>query len=390
MFLETIQPAFLGMAGEEYKPKIRAVTPTMGRPAFLEGQYNQFVSMSARYGGLTEWVIVDVSPEPCEFLDTLEDPRVHYLHLPSRRREDMGALFAEHPELKSCVVGTAEEAISLHEDMLKLKAEKPAEYPPRITPLADWSLISLGEQRNISLRLDTGSKAPEIIVQLDDDDFYHPDYFKWAKKQMESADFVRQGCLFQHIAENDTWLQYQYKSDLPTKKIRTTGEVLEVIQPAELERRQAEGQMNREGFGFGLGFIYKASFINDMFAKNQMPFPAMSLYEDAILARRMVDAGAVLHFPKGDNPMICRILHSRKAGHGQANISQETRMHIEIPAADIKERFPDMHSGVKTMVAYNVDTANNHTNDAKDTAPQKPRHNATSMTMLPMGTGYGT
>lgn len=65
--------------------KVSVITPTHGRPEFLEKAYRVFRSQTHAD---KEWLVYDDSPEPHPMLSALRDPDVRYRHDP--RREPLG------------------------------------------------------------------------------------------------------------------------------------------------------------------------------------------------------------------------------------------------------------------------------------------------------------
>jgi len=345
------------------KPKIRAVTPTYNRSHFLINQYDQFDAMSRAYNGEAEWVIIDKSAEPNTYFSDLEDNRVVYIHLPTLDRRHLVEHLEElYPELAACVLPDAEAVQSKVGYLKALKEQAPEKYPPMIKEPENWNELSLGEQRNMSLALRTDGPRADLVVSLDDDDFYGPEYLNWVEGQLQNHDFIRQGDLFMYIQDCKGWVLYEFDSNSSTHKIKSTGELIETILPEEVRRRQAEGTFSREGFGFGLGFAYRMNIIDDIIAEGETVFPPISLYEDGFMLAGLEDRGADIHFPKSANPLVCRIMHSRMVGPDQQNISATTRMHTRFDKNQIRSLYPDMHEGVMSLVKHtnNSNPVNDH------------------------------
>jgi glycosyltransferase involved in cell wall biosynthesis len=112
------------------RPLISIITPTFGRPAFLERLITYVRSQSYENW---EWRILDDSPTPNHVLVDLEDPRIHYRHTKKR--------------------------------------------------------LSIGAKRNSLIQASLG----EIVVHFDDDDFYGPQYIDVMLGAMlrNEVDFVR-------------------------------------------------------------------------------------------------------------------------------------------------------------------------------------------------------
>ncbi|MFO1186934.1 MAG: glycosyltransferase family A protein [Alphaproteobacteria bacterium] len=94
-------------------PRVSLITPTYERRAFLEASHR---CVSAQTYRNWEWLILDDSAEPCRFLQHADARNIHYAHVSSR--------------------------------------------------------LSIGEKRNKLIEAASG----EIIVQIDDDDYYAPQY----------------------------------------------------------------------------------------------------------------------------------------------------------------------------------------------------------------------
>jgi len=109
---------------------VSVITPTFGRPDMLPAAYGLFRDQT--YPAL-EWIVIDDSPERCAFFDELDDPRVKYIHLGERQ--------------------------------------------------------STGSKRNLGISHSKGS----IIVQFDDDDYYHPQYVSAMVRSLHqgNADLVK-------------------------------------------------------------------------------------------------------------------------------------------------------------------------------------------------------
>ena len=63
------------------QPLVSIITPSHGRPQFLPLIYG---CVKAQQMGDYEWLVLDDSPAPSEFMATLADPRVVYMHVPDR------------------------------------------------------------------------------------------------------------------------------------------------------------------------------------------------------------------------------------------------------------------------------------------------------------------
>jgi len=58
-------------------PTVSLITPTYRRPAYLQAAYAAIKQQTVRD---FEWLILDDSPEPATFFQSLDDPRVRYRH----------------------------------------------------------------------------------------------------------------------------------------------------------------------------------------------------------------------------------------------------------------------------------------------------------------------
>jgi len=115
---------------------VSIITPTYGRAELLPLAYRMYTSQQD--SAAREWIVIDDSPQPSPFMQSLADPDVRYLYLPQRR--------------------------------------------------------TTGEKRNLAIDAARG----DIIVQFDDDDYYAPPYLKTMLHLMQSqqADFVKLSAFF--------------------------------------------------------------------------------------------------------------------------------------------------------------------------------------------------
>lgn len=116
-------------------PTVSIITPTWNREEFLPFAYHSFC---AQQDVSIEWIVIDDSNKPSAFISTLNDPRVTYLHLSSRK--------------------------------------------------------TIGEKRNIAIELSRG----EIIAHFDDDEIYGPNYISTMLEHMrlQEADFAKLSAFF--------------------------------------------------------------------------------------------------------------------------------------------------------------------------------------------------
>jgi len=120
----------------ETNPSVSIITPTYGRGALLPLAYRMYAAQQDI--ATREWIVIDDSPQPSQFMQGLADPDVRYVHLPGR--------------------------------------------------------LSVGEKRNLAIDAARGN----IIVQFDDDAYYAPSYLKAMLRVMQSqqADFVKLSAFF--------------------------------------------------------------------------------------------------------------------------------------------------------------------------------------------------
>ena len=173
----------------EPNPPVSIITPTYGREALLPLAYRMYASQQD--SAAREWVVIDDSPQPSQFMQNLADPSVRYVHLPRR--------------------------------------------------------LSIGEKRNLAIDAARG----DIIVQFDDDEYYAPSYLKIMLHVMQSqqADFVKLSAFFLYsfVYQKFGYWDLLNKTGLCFRWSAEDEEALVIRSPRELENTHLD-------FGFSYVF----------------------------------------------------------------------------------------------------------------------------------------
>ncbi len=171
-------------------PLVSVITPTFDRPAFLPRTYAQ---VQAQTVAPLEWVVVDDSEQPSEFMAALADPRVRYIHLPER------------------------------------------------TPL--------GEKRNIAV----GQSAGQIVAQFDDDDHYAPHYLQTMTSHLGDggADVVKLAGFFLY-SKVQRRFGYWDQTDKTAPQF-----VWSSSRNVELVKMPAGGERDQVHLSYGFSYVFK-------------------------------------------------------------------------------------------------------------------------------------
>jgi len=149
------------MSAEEL-PTVSIVTPTIGRKSLFQLPLWNFMHFDYPAEKL-EWIIVDEGPEPVRDL-LPDDPRIKYYYF-------------EEGEVKALYTQFREKLETMREKMKsqkKKKGKKKVKARALLNIHKNWfhkGRIPLGMKRNLCASYATG----DIIVHMDDDDYYPPD-----------------------------------------------------------------------------------------------------------------------------------------------------------------------------------------------------------------------
>jgi len=166
---------------------VSVVTPTYNRPELLRKAYSVFDSQTY---APREWIVIDDSDAPHPFFENLDDPRVKYTYLNER--------------------------------------------------------MSTGAKRNLAIEQSSGP----LIAQLDDDDYYRPEYLAQMIGRLEKsgADLIKLSAFFvYHVPARK--LGY---CDLLNKQ----DNVFEFSPSGPVRFGKLDGESDREDNHLGYGFCY--------------------------------------------------------------------------------------------------------------------------------------
>lgn len=171
--------------------KVSIVTPTHGRERFLRLTH---AAVAAQTYSNLEWLVLDDSPAPSPYMQTVRDPRVQYRHSPER--------------------------------------------------------MTIGRKRNALAAASTG----RIIVQFDDDDYYHPRYVERMIARLAGGyDFVKLS----------GWYLYSvaYRAAAYWDLNRKTGRHYVWDPPRPVETRRisaaASADLAHNHLGYGFSYVYR-------------------------------------------------------------------------------------------------------------------------------------
>jgi hypothetical protein len=267
-------------------------------------------------------VIVDTSPQPARFAATLMDPRVHYLHLPDRRRLET---------LPRCwrALGRRHVIASCDELTRRIAALRATECD-RIRLPDDFVRPTIGEGRNLAAAVARELFDGEVVIShKDDDDFYHPGYLEFVATAMRDADWVKIRSFMVHLrsgAHAGRFGLYDYE--------RRHGPVILIEEGREesLERYTvyadaANSQPAEWGEApfFGLLFNYSVgawAAAGGFFPLNR----AEDIHFYRCLVRSAGERRLRLALVDAPSELVCRIHHTR---------SQRTLLHAFLPEPEV-------------------------------------------------------
>lgn len=205
---------FRHAAVEQSVPRVIWVCPTFRKDeephneayrARFEGLvslYEQFRTQNYP-GNKIELRIADASATPHPFFLKLRDPRVTYLHVPSRDPSLKSELQEKHPEAAPFLL-TNEELVSddmreriwcLHQYCSRKLDPESASMIPSIPDPYNVGRPSIGMKRNMLCALpftaDGGVNHPDIIISADDDDWRSADYTKNRVADLDGSDWTK-------------------------------------------------------------------------------------------------------------------------------------------------------------------------------------------------------
>jgi glycosyltransferase involved in cell wall biosynthesis len=228
------------MTNEPSAEPVSVVTPTYGRADLLPAAYRIFASQT--WPDL-EWVVIDDSPERCVFFNGLDDPRVKYIHLPER--------------------------------------------------------ASTGNKRNIGVENARGS----IIVNFDDDDYYHPSYVETMVGMMSgnNADFIKLSSIF---------IYHQKIGALGYWELGEKGLPHFIFGPNEqvsAGHRIREDEMENMHLAYGFCYVFRRH------VWEKSPFPDSSNDEDTPFVKKAIENGFRVALVSDTSGLALHVIHDRNS-----------------------------------------------------------------------------
>jgi len=212
------------------------ITPTVDREWLLPLTYEGLCHQT--YDSW-EWWVCDTSWRPSPFLSKLQDPRVHYV-------------FQKTP-------------------------------------------LSIGNKRNILLDRCQG----DIIVHIDDDDYYAPDYLERMIKALEGHDFCALGSWFAYdlkIQEGFYW-KTQASASVHYVLAPIMGKTLQPYIFSDLDQVQ---HMAEE---YGFTFCYTRA------VAEKMRFPDLDFQEDRVFLSQLKEQGYALRMIHDEKGKVVKMVH---------------------------------------------------------------------------------
>jgi hypothetical protein len=213
---QAVNCVFNGASEAQVMPRVVMICPTY-RKEDANSAHDE--SYRARYEGLValyktfidqdypsdkiELRIADSSAIAHPFFANLKDPRVKYLHLPSRSTQTKMALSGISTEASSFLL--TDEELSTQDLRSKIQSLQlycsrkldpiSAEWIPSIPDPLQNPRPSIGMKRNILCSLpftaDSSNLPPDIIIAADDDDWRSNDYTRKIVAALEDADWTK-------------------------------------------------------------------------------------------------------------------------------------------------------------------------------------------------------
>lgn len=214
-------------------PKVSVITPTYNRAALHRAAYAVFSSQTVAD---REWIVVDDSETPSQFLAGLDDPKVKYIYLDKRS--------------------------------------------------------STGSKRNLAIAEASG----EIIAQFDDDDFYRDNYLQIMISNMfqNNADFIKLSSFFVYLKRENI---FGYWDLMDKGKIHYSFAPEGKI---ELTTFQDNPNVQVMHLGYGFSYVFKRTVwettpFEDKYWKQDTPFATSALKNGYKVALLPDKAGLSLH-----------------------------------------------------------------------------------------------
>ncbi|WP_327114359.1 glycosyltransferase family 2 protein [Nocardia sp. NBC_01730] len=200
-------------------PRVSVVCPTYQRPAFLRKVVRHYCAQT--FGGGTEMIIVDDSPEPVDFLDEelCREHRIRYYRMPNKR-------------------------------------------------------MTLGDKLNLMTQLARG----EIIVEFDDDDYYAPKYIERMVEFLGDAALVTLSRWFVYDPANKVFCYWSTDILSPTHFMLSPWEPLQPISTRGWHPDSVHGNL----WGYGFSFVWRKSTYPEVEIRGNPPDGLVCDYDFAL------------------------------------------------------------------------------------------------------------
>ncbi|MEU2040656.1 glycosyltransferase family 2 protein [Nocardia niwae] len=225
-------------------PQVSVICPTYQRPAFLRSVVRCYCAQS--FGGTTEMIILDDSPEPVDFLDEelCREHRIRYLHMPGKR-------------------------------------------------------MALGDKMNLLAQLSRG----EIIVCFDDDDYYAPQYVERMVEFLGDADFITLSRWFAYDPANKLFCYWATDTISPTHFLLSPWEPFQPLSTKTWDRDWIHGNL----WGYGFSFVWRKSTCADVPVRGNPPNGLVCDYDFSL---RLQKAGRKTVCAADVEGLVLHILHA--------------------------------------------------------------------------------
>lgn len=225
----------------EKKEMVSVICPTYGRENYHANLYTAFKNQNYEN---KELLVLDDSPSPSPFFTTLQDPTVTYKHSPTR--------------------------------------------------------ISIGEKRNILIRMSKGS----IIAQFDDDDYYSPVYLDTMIQSLGNADFIKLSkWMIWRRFDGSLWEWDTRFFDKHHYIITGDNADAPLADASIVPSSELAAYIDQNTWGFGFSYVYKKSLWEEC------PYDDINAGEDYEFVLKAQKLNKVLVHIPDTNHMILHTVH---------------------------------------------------------------------------------
>lgn len=202
-----------------------------------------------------------------------------------------------------------------------LRAEHFAD--PRVTYMHDEQIVSIGEKRNRLIEKASG----DIIVHLDDDDYYSPTYLSFVASQLKNASFCTLQSWFSYDTKNHQLFYMDATVSSTTRYCVSPfagGKVRELDLSGSEAQNQQISKLGQKGYGFSYAYTKEVA--------KAFKFQDLDFQEDRYFYEDVEAAGYSIKMASAEKGEAIHVIHD-------TNTSSEFPQY-RIPPFLVQNLFP--------------------------------------------------